>query len=451
MSEDSEIYEQLVGELLDAIDAGKLTEEGIGQFQYRHMIALCAVTLKLQNGRDMYLKLRDMIQKTAVSRLKKQPVIKVGFMIHDSTVWIGDRLYQLLEESERFEPYIYCLRRIIQADVLADEYQRLVDYFKNKGLRTVDAGANGGEDAPVPDVCIWLTPWVYDFDKPFKMKELPLSTLYTYIPYGYDNVETKDGSYKGCYYDMGLHNVCWKHFANDKVTVDEAPKHSYANTNSVYTGYPKMDNFFSTKRHERMDGKKLVIYAPHHTVLDDDLLHFSTFEYNNRFMLELANKYSDRVAWVFKPHPLLKVKAEAKGIFRNAQEWNAYLDEWRSIPDAEVVEEGMYTQLFIDSDAMIFDSASFMSEYYFADRPALFLTRPGQYFTALGAGAKNAHYNADGKDFKAIEDFLRDVVLGGNDTKKEERHRFFEENLDYRQNGCLAADNIFNELSRELL
>jgi CDP-glycerol glycerophosphotransferase (TagB/SpsB family) len=177
----------------------------------------------------------------------------------------------------------------------------------------------------------------------------------------------------------------------------------------------------------------------------------STFEYNYRFMLELARKYSDKVAWVFKPHPLLKMKAELKGIFRNAQEWNAYLDEWRSIEDAEVVEEGMYTQLFIDSDAMIFDSCSFVAEYFFADKPALFLTKQGQFFTELGKEARNTHYTADGKDFEAIEDFLCDVVLGGNDTKKDERHKFFEENLDYRKNGCLAADNIFNELCRELL
>jgi CDP-glycerol glycerophosphotransferase (TagB/SpsB family) len=168
-------------------------------------------------------------------------------------------------------------------------------------------------------------------------------------------------------------------------------------------------------------------------------------------MVELARKYSDKVAWVFKPHPVLKLKAVAKGIFSNAGGWNAYLDEWRSIEDAEVVEEGTYAQLFIDSDAMIYDSASFMVEYFFVDKPALFLTRQGQYFNALGEAAKKAQYNADGKDFKTIEDFLCNVVLGGNDTKKDERHQFFEENLDYRKNGCLAADNIFNELCRELL
>jgi CDP-glycerol glycerophosphotransferase (TagB/SpsB family) len=211
-----------------------------------------------------------------------------------------------------------------------------------------------------------------------------------------------------------------------------------------------MDDFFRLTRRERTDGKKLVIYAPHHSMLDSDLLHFSTFEYNYTFMLDLAKKYSDKVAWVFKPHPVLKTKVMQKGLFKNVEEWNVYLDEWRNLPDAEVVEEGMYTQLFLDSDAMIFDSCSFMSEYVFADKPALFLTRPEQSFTNLGKMAKEVHYTADGKDFKAIEDFLCNVVLDGNDTKKDERHRFFEENLDYRKNGCLAAENIFNELCREL-
>jgi hypothetical protein len=383
-------------------------------------------------------------------------VIKIGFMVHDSTLWIGDGLYRLFEESERFEPYVYCLRRNIEKnyDVLTDEYPHLTAFFRDKGFRTVVSEGNGnqldGTSSPIPDICIWLTPWVYDFDDSFKMGNFPLSTLHTYIPYGFNAAENKDGTFISCDYNLDLHNILWKNFAKDKISLEDAPKYSFANTNGVYTGHPKMDGFLSLERHERSDGKKLVIYAPHHTVIDNDWLHFSTFEYNHGFMLELAKKYSDRIAWVFKPHPALKVKVMQKGLFKNAEEWNAYLDEWRNLPDAEVVEEGMYTQLFIDSDAMIFDSVSFMTEYIFADKPALFLTRPEQYFSRLGKMVKNVHYTADGKDFKAIEDFICNVVLGGNDTKKDERHRFFEENLDYRKNGCLAAENIFNELCREI-
>lgn len=448
--------EQLTGELLDAVDSGKLSDGEFGHLECRHMNALSHITRSMTNGRDLYLKLRKMVQEAAVSRLKKKSVINVAFMIHDSTVWIGDRLYKLFEQSERFEPYVYCLRRNVEKsyDVLKDEYPHLTAFFRDKGFRTVVSEGNGnqlnGINSPIPDICIWLTPWVYDFDDSFKMENFPLSTLHTYIPYGFNAAENKDGTYVDYDYNQDLHNILWKNFAKDRISLEDAPKYSYANTNGVYTGHPKMDGFFRMTRRERADGKKLVIYAPHHSMWDKDTLRFSTFEYNYRFMLELAKKYSDKVAWVFKPHPILKVKVMLKGLFKNAEEWNAYLDEWRSLPDAEVVEEGMYTQLFIDSDAMIFDSVSFMTEYIFADKPALFLTRPEQYFSRLGKMVKDVHYTADGKDFKAIEDFLCNVVLDGNDTKKDERHRFFEENLDYRKNGCLAAENIFNELCREL-
>ena len=45
---------------------------------------------------------------------------------------------------------------------------------------------------------------------------------------------------------------------------------------------------------------------------------------------------------------------------------------------------GEYRAYFASSDAMILDSVSFMAEYLYVHKPALFLTREGERFNEFG-------------------------------------------------------------------
>lgn len=84
-------------------------------------------------------------------------------------------------------------------------------------------------------------------------------------------------------------------------------------------------------------------------------------------------------------------------------------------------------------------------------KPLLMLTRNGQYYNDFGKELMKVHYRAAGTDEKEIEAFVTDIVLNGNDEKKELREEFFEQNLDYvKKFGQNAAANIFEQISREL-
>ena len=68
----------------------------------------------------------------------------------------------------------------------------------------------------------------------------------------------------------------------------------------------------------------------------------------------------------------------------------------------------------------------------------------------IGKELMKVHYAAAGTDEKAIEQFVTDVVLNGNDEKKEMREEFFTDNLDYMKTfGKNAAANIFEQIKME--
>lgn len=151
----------------------------------------------------------------------------------------------------------------------------------------------------------------------------------------------------------------------------------------------------------------------------------------------------------FKPHPHLKYKAIQAGIFKDMNEWKEYENQWRNLQNADVIDEGMYDELFVNSDAMILDSVSFLVEYLYVHKPLLQLMRKEQRYNDVGDRLIKVHYVADGKDEEAIERFLQEVVLGGKDNKRELREEFFVKNFDYRNiYEKSAAENIFEQIKK---
>ena len=75
--------------------------------------------------------------------------------------------------------------------------------------------------------------------------------------------------------------------------------------------------------------------------------------------------------------------------------------------------------------------------------------RKEQRYNDVGDRLIKVHYVADGKDEEAIERFLQEVVLGGEDNKRELREEFFVKNFDYRNiYEKSAAENIFEQIKK---
>ena len=93
------------------------------------------------------------------------------------------------------------------------------------------------------------------------------------------------------------------------------------------------------------------------------------------------HKFLFRMVYCFSKHNGLTWKKlmSGGGVFVNGEEYDAYCRAWDALPNAKVVM-GEYLAYFASSDAMILDSVSFMAEYLYVHKPALFLTREGERF-----------------------------------------------------------------------
>jgi CDP-glycerol glycerophosphotransferase (TagB/SpsB family) len=115
------------------------------------------------------------------------------------------------------------------------------------------------------------------------------------------------------------------------------------------------------------------------------------------------------------------------------------------------LETGDFVDLFKTSDAMIHDCGSFTAEYLYVNKPVAFVSDNIEQLkiphSDFGRAALDQHYILKDKD--DVLAFINDVVLGGNDSKKEQRTRFFETVLKPDVTGT-TSQFIVNDIKKSL-
>jgi len=222
--------------------------------------------------------------------------------------------------------------------------------------------------------------------------------------------------------------------------------------NIVVTGYPGVDNLVYGKRYGKNvwknpnDKLKRIIWASHHTIDDSGPLNLSCFLKYYQLMLDLADKYRDKIQIAFKPHPVLKVKLyNYKGW--GPEKTNQYYQKWQEIQNGQL-ETSQYLELFNSSDAMILDSASFIAEYLYCGKPSLFTFSDKTVLDQLNEFGKLAidyHYHAYNEI--QVEDFINNVVCQEQDVIKEKRDYFYNQYLKPKINKT-ASENIYDYLCK---
>ena len=129
---------------------------------------------------------------------------------------------------------------------------------------------------------------------------------------------------------------------------------------------------------------------------------------------------------------------------------DAYYDKWANLENGQL-ETGEFIDLFLTSDAMILDSISFIAEYTATNTPSLFTIGSTSRVRLNDFGAINFEvlYHTDNNLKEDIERFIVDVVINGNDTKKEERTEFVNKYL-LPPNGKSSAENIYDNILDEI-
>ena len=400
--------------------------------------------LKIKQNLDFINKNIVNVKKRLSKKIKTQK-LNVIFYVYDDTKWKCQSLYDLMDKSENFIPYIYVTKNAApqnncnyQTD---DDLRKVYDFFAKKSMR-VKYAYNIEKQKYIPfekmnskpDIIIYQHPWYVERTQgPVVCSKFALTY---YVPY---YISDTDEWFE---YDLRFHKYIYKYFVpSDIVRKNYAKKMSNNGKNLVVSGHPQLDYFYLNKNNSASDtNNKVIIYAPHWTVCGDNI-RYSTFDWSGREILEFAKSHKE-FNWVMKPHPLLYNFLYQSG-YMSKNETDKYFDDWREI--GQVFDSGDYMELFSNSSVMITDSGSFLIEYLLTRRPCIHLVSEKFIGNETAKQICAGYYNAHNKE--EMYSLLNEVILANNDSKKSERDLIIQSmNLDNNY----AAQNIVNEIINDL-
>ncbi len=394
----------------------------------------------------------DRRHEKAICEIQKKKVINVAFFALLDSVWKYEEVYRLMEKDSRFNPVVFvCPVVSMGHDYMIENMDKVYDFYKKQSynvIKTYEAKSNtylNIKSQYNPDIIFYTNPYKGLIDDRYYIDKFK-TDITCYVPYAIMSTANR------MFYDLGFHNKLWKVFCETTMHYDVGARiQKRQGKNYFHSGYPGLDKLFegvSQKDPWKIKNKKIkrVIWAPHHSI--GFFTKVSNFlEYYDVF-LEVAEKYKKKLQIAFKPHPLLRY------VLYQRDDWgkdktDEYYKKWEELENGQF-EDSDYIDLFLESDALIHDSGSFISEYLATRKPSLFMISSKanmDEWSEYGAKALSVHYKSNNK--ADLFKFINDVVLDGQDHKKEKRNKFVNEIL-LPSNGKSASENILNHLLEEV-
>ena len=393
-------------------------------------------------------------QHHLVNVLKDKKVINVVFLVIHDSIWKYEELYRLLDRSKYFNVQIAVIPLVRDGVSQLDTYNQTLEYFKKGNYNTFgtyDATSNVWLDVKSecnPDVVFFTNPHKLTFDKYYINNFTDKLTCY--VPYAFVVI----GEVR-MHYGKDFHQYLWRYFLETETHNEYFKENAFLdNSNGRVTGYPGLD----TKLNEDFQAKnvwkelnkltKKIIWAPHHTIVGNGAgLDYSSFEEYHQFFIDLC-KNNPFIQIAFKPHPLLREKLNSCERWGQEKTDN-YFNAWNMLENGQF-ENGPYIDLFEGSDAMIMDSASFIAEYLYFDKPILFTLRDEDVqsrFNSFGQAIFKVLYQS--RDTTQTNEFVKNQVSKEDDFLRVKRNNFLKTKI-LPANGKLASENIFSELKLQL-
>lgn len=406
-----------------------------------------------ENSKERWAKIRYRVSSLKAHRarlaklhalLGEKAVINVVFEVTGISKWKADSVLRLMMKHPRFNPIVWHVPYAGEGGPARgrEELAQCGEYFTPMGARLVDYAALADfPEGEKPDIIFPNEPYdEWTFAMPYN--EGLLGYLWCFIPYGFISTPSNEGK------NQIIPNGALYFFAENEATVKTCCKLiDNKGANAVTTGHPMADLFLFSEGERPAAWKdcggelKRVIWAPHWTIEKETCwLFYGTFMRTGEILLEMAEKYRGEIQFAFKPHPNLYYTLCGHPQW-GKERTDAFYAKWREMPNTQF-EDGAYADLFMQSDAMIHDSGSFIQEYLFADKPCMYLKDPEnhQEYSAMAADCLNAYQI--GVTREEIEAFLQ-MVLRGEDPKAEVRRQLREKYL-IPPNGQSAAQNIID-------
>jgi len=388
-----------------------------------------------------------------VSAMRGRKPVNVVFMAIDLALWRYQYLYDIMNADERFCVSIVlspCLGR----EQKEQDMKGLRDFFDQNHIKYIDYNPHSApydiKNELNPDIIFYTQPYEYLLTPEHDCRAF-YNRLVCYMPYGFN-------TFAKWSYNLHFCNLAWRLYYPTKESLEQAMKLSDNHGENVrISGYANADGYFQQHHHSvwkvMNDGKnrKRIIWAPHFTIQkqSETIPARSNFLWMADFMLHLAQEYKDLLQISFKPHPTLLTR-----LYQH-KEWgktrtDAYYEQWRSMANTQL-ETGEYVDLFMTSDAMIHDCASFSGEYHYSEKPVMFVSKDVKsvlsQLSSVGQKALSLHYL--GATYADIRHFIDDVVLGENDPMRPQREQFVKDYL-LPPGGKSVAQNVLDDIVESL-
>jgi hypothetical protein len=377
----------------------------------------------------------------AMRSLGDKKTIEVAFFISIPGMWKSDYVFRLMKESSKYHPYVVILPYSSFKGFMDSETEetllRTENFIRSKGYEYIipyNKTTNQWEDIKLtrnPDIVFYSSPYKDNLPAYYVYNYLDKGTFY--IPYGFITMNTYSTQY-----NLVFPNLVGCNLVETEMHLSFAKKYGRSNgKNYAVVGFPSAEAYMREdyrskdvwKSQDRQ--KKRIIWAPHHSIDAEGGLDVSTFLKYYEDMFRLAEEFADKIQFAFKPHQTLKYKLE---LLWGKEKTYEYYHRWETLGNGQL-EESEYTDLFIHSDAMIHDSGAFTTEYLFVHKPVMYLVKNNnirKQFNDFGIKSFEQHYQ--GHCIDDIKQFIREVVLAGNDPMKEQREIFFNEYLKSKDN-----------------
>lgn len=385
-----------------------------------------------------------------IRNLSRKEKIRVAIVVVFDSVFQFKRLFELMCEDDRLDPYIVVAPAMNRTQKEREQFLReaVETLSKEYGSRVIDSRVENGYMDIVGKFDLCITNNSYDglthqnFGIEYLSRHgIPVVTA----NYGYDG----GTRYTKFYVSMSQFAYLWRYYAGTnylKKGLDGAQVLLWLFRRVKLSGVPKMDLLAEQVCRPRK--RKRIIICPHHSIEGSSLLSLSNFCTYSDFILSLPSRYP-MIDWVFRPHPLLPSSLKNFAGW-NDQMWNAYIARFCAHTNAVYVPNGDCFDMFVNSDGMIQDCSSFLAEYHCTGHPQCYVlrdhTQASKQFVSWGLELLSHTYQAFSE--ADIIGFIENVVLKGYDTKKDSRERFVNEKM--RFNYPNVSQWILSEIKKSI-
>lgn len=382
--------------------------------------------------------------------------LKVVFLNSENPKWVYQSLYEEFEKNPKFDVQVLITVRekLLKKKYKFLEYEKLArknyNFFKEKEMNVAYAFDFKKKEYInlkefQPDIIFYEQPW----ELPEKQSIINTSkyALSFYCSYG-SCITNGSNEYSEAFY-----RDVYTYFLDNNCIKNILIEHGCNEKSLVVSGQPKLDAYLKPINYSNIqwktEGKKRVIWAPHHSFYDDSLLKFGTFDWNYKYLYNFAQKHPE-FEFILKPHPELKRQIVRQGLM-SISEMTEYFKLWENLPNAQIYEFGNYFDMFKTSDLLITDCNSFLYEYLPTKKPVIRLIGKNSVgHNEFGQKIISGYYPA--KNIDELEKHIKTVLLNNCDHYLSVRENIIANNLIQPKNGVASfiVNHIVEVLQGEL-